>query len=170
MRGINVKRARSVLLLAFAVFLGGCATAVLSGPGGGGPQPFTLAVSPATAALPGLTTQQFTATASDGSHPALTWSVNGVAGAESANSPFTDAWVDSYMRGVLYGTFKLIPGTEKLDVLLGACDGVDHTFDFKTKDPSPTFHSMGWFATCRDTQGNEFGLWQNDPSAPAPTA
>lgn len=30
---------------------------------------------------------------------------------------------------------------------------------------------MGWFSTCKDTQGNEFGLWQNDPSAPAePTA
>ena len=27
---------------------------------------------------------------------------------------------------------------------------------------------MGWFATCSDPQGNEFGLWQNDPSAPAP--
>ena len=25
--------------------------------------------------------------------------------------------------------------------------------------------SMGWFATCKDTQGNEFGLWQNDESA-----
>ena len=29
--------------------------------------------------------------------------------------------------------------------------------------------NMGWFATCKDTQGNEFGLWQNDPSAQAPT-
>jgi uncharacterized protein len=29
--------------------------------------------------------------------------------------------------------------------------------------------SMGWFATCRDPHGNEFGLWQNDSSAPAPT-
>jgi predicted enzyme related to lactoylglutathione lyase len=29
--------------------------------------------------------------------------------------------------------------------------------------------NMGWFATCKDTQGNEFGLWQNDESAPAPT-
>jgi uncharacterized protein len=29
--------------------------------------------------------------------------------------------------------------------------------------------SMGWFAICKDTEGNEFGLWQNDPSAPAPT-
>jgi predicted enzyme related to lactoylglutathione lyase len=29
--------------------------------------------------------------------------------------------------------------------------------------------NMGWFVTATDPQGNEFGLWQNDPSAPAPT-
>ena len=29
--------------------------------------------------------------------------------------------------------------------------------------------NMGWFATCKDTKGNEFGLWQTDPSAPVPT-
>ena len=29
--------------------------------------------------------------------------------------------------------------------------------------PSP---NMGWFATCKDPHGNEFGLWQNDESAP----
>ena len=34
-------------------------------------------------------------------------------------------------------------------------------------DPQPV-PNMGWFATCRDTQGNEFGLWQNDESAPTP--
>lgn len=28
--------------------------------------------------------------------------------------------------------------------------------------------SMGWFATCTDPHGNEFGLWQTDPSAAAP--
>jgi uncharacterized protein len=27
---------------------------------------------------------------------------------------------------------------------------------------------MGWFATCTDPHGNEFGLWQTDPSAPMP--
>jgi predicted enzyme related to lactoylglutathione lyase len=27
---------------------------------------------------------------------------------------------------------------------------------------------MGWFATCRDPHGNDFGLWQNDESAPTP--
>ena len=28
-------------------------------------------------------------------------------------------------------------------------------------DPMPV-PSMGWFATCRDPHGNDFGLWQND--------
>jgi len=28
--------------------------------------------------------------------------------------------------------------------------------------PVPT---MGWFAVCSDTEGNEFGLWQTDPNA-----
>lgn len=28
--------------------------------------------------------------------------------------------------------------------------------------------SMGWFATCKDPHGNEFGLWQTDPSASMP--
>jgi predicted enzyme related to lactoylglutathione lyase len=27
---------------------------------------------------------------------------------------------------------------------------------------------MGWFSACKDPQGNEFGLWQTDTSAPAP--
>ena len=30
------------------------------------------------------------------------------------------------------------------------------------KTPIPT---MGWFATCRDTEGNKFGLFTNDPNA-----
>jgi len=30
--------------------------------------------------------------------------------------------------------------------------------------------SMGWFVTCRDPHGNEFGLWQTDTSAPSPQA
>jgi uncharacterized protein len=34
-------------------------------------------------------------------------------------------------------------------------------------EPRPV-PGMGWFSTCTDTQGNEFGLWQSDPSAPAP--
>jgi predicted enzyme related to lactoylglutathione lyase len=27
---------------------------------------------------------------------------------------------------------------------------------------------MGWFVTCTDTEGNPFGLWQNDPDAQMP--
>ena len=32
-------------------------------------------------------------------------------------------------------------------------------------EPQPV-PSMGWFAVCKDNAGNEFGLWQTDPSAP----
>jgi predicted enzyme related to lactoylglutathione lyase len=35
-------------------------------------------------------------------------------------------------------------------------------------DPMPV-PNMGWFVTCKDPHGNEFGLWQNDESAPAPS-
>jgi predicted enzyme related to lactoylglutathione lyase len=35
-------------------------------------------------------------------------------------------------------------------------------------EPRPV-PGMGWFAICKDTQGNDFALWQNDTSAPAPT-
>jgi uncharacterized protein len=34
-------------------------------------------------------------------------------------------------------------------------------------DPMPV-PNMGWFSTCTDPHGNEFGLWQNDESAPMP--
>jgi uncharacterized protein len=37
----------------------------------------------------------------------------------------------------------------------------------EANDPGPV-PGMGWFVTCRDPQGNEFGLWQTDPSAPQP--
>lgn len=32
-------------------------------------------------------------------------------------------------------------------------------------EPMPV-PGMGWFAICKDNQGNEFGLWQTDPNAP----
>jgi predicted enzyme related to lactoylglutathione lyase len=35
------------------------------------------------------------------------------------------------------------------------------------KQPVP---GMGWFAMAKDTEGNHFGLWQTDSSAPAPNA
>ena len=37
----------------------------------------------------------------------------------------------------------------------------------QASDPMPV-PNMGWFATCKDPHGNEFGLWQNDASAPMP--
>ena len=37
----------------------------------------------------------------------------------------------------------------------------------EANEPMPV-PSMGWFSTCKDPHGNEFGLWQTDTSAPAP--
>jgi uncharacterized protein len=37
----------------------------------------------------------------------------------------------------------------------------------KASDPMPV-PEMGWFVTCTDPHGNEFGLWQNDTSAQMP--
>lgn len=37
----------------------------------------------------------------------------------------------------------------------------------KTDEPMPV-PSMGWFATCTDNEGNDFGLWQTDPTAQLP--
>jgi len=37
----------------------------------------------------------------------------------------------------------------------------------EASDPMPV-PEMGWFVTATDPHGNEFGLWQNDPSASAP--
>lgn len=33
-------------------------------------------------------------------------------------------------------------------------------------EPTPV-PTMGWFVTCRDPHGNDFGLWQSDPEAPS---
>jgi uncharacterized protein len=32
-------------------------------------------------------------------------------------------------------------------------------------DEAMAVPSMGWFATCTDNEGNDFGLWQTDPNA-----
>jgi uncharacterized protein (DUF1800 family) len=74
-----VNRSKLFLLTCTAWLLTGCATVVGSGyhPG---PTPFSLSVSPSTANVLGNTTEQFSATTSDGSNPTLTWSVNGIAG------------------------------------------------------------------------------------------
>jgi uncharacterized protein len=37
----------------------------------------------------------------------------------------------------------------------------------EANEPQPV-PGMGWFVVCKDTNGNDFGLWQTDPSASAP--
>jgi len=75
-----VKRSALVMLVAPLVFLSGCAKAILPGAGAGGAGLTALTVTPSGAVIPGVTQQQFTAKTGDGSKPAVSWSINGVAG------------------------------------------------------------------------------------------
>jgi len=77
-----VKRFDLVLPAVLAICLGGCAEAILpGGPGGtAGMAPTALTVTPSSASIAGLASQQFTAKTGDGSTPTVVWSVNGVAG------------------------------------------------------------------------------------------
>jgi uncharacterized protein (DUF1800 family) len=78
-----VTRSALILLLSLTVVLGGCAQAII--PGGSGGQGFALRVTPASATIAGLNTQQFAAKRGDGSSAAVTWAVNGVAGGDATH-------------------------------------------------------------------------------------
>ena len=84
-----MKRSAFVLLSILVVVLGGCAQANI--PGTGGSQGYVVLVTPSTATLPGLTTQQFTAKANDGSRPTLLWYVNGIAGGDATHGTISSA-------------------------------------------------------------------------------
>jgi predicted enzyme related to lactoylglutathione lyase len=58
---------------------------------------------------------------------------------------------------IYFDTDDINAGAAKIRELGGQAD-----------DPLPV-PSMGWFVTAKDTEGNKIGLWQTDPSAPAPT-
>ena len=40
--------------------------------------------------------------------------------------------------------------------------------DFGEAGDAMPVPGMGWFSVCTDSEGNEFGLWQTDPSASMP--
>jgi uncharacterized protein len=73
--------------------------------------------------------------------------------------------------GSLFGwEFEAYPGPSEYFDVDDINDGAAKVRELggKADDPMPV-PSMGWFATCTDPHGNEFGLWQNDESAPMPT-
>ncbi len=77
-----MKPYKLVLLLCTAWFIAGCSSVVGSG---GSPFVFSLTVTVPSQNIPGMSTAQFSAKTNDGTNPALTWSVNGVAGGDSIN-------------------------------------------------------------------------------------
>jgi len=81
-RGEAVNRSTLMLLAALTVSLAGCAQAILpSDPGpSGAPGLTALTVTPSGASIPGVAQQPFTAKTGDGSTPAVSWSINGIAG------------------------------------------------------------------------------------------
>lgn len=105
-----MNRSVLVLLSIFVAVLGGCAEVVVPGGGGGGrPTPFSLTVTPATASVVGLGTQQFAANSSDGSKPALTWSVNEVVGGDAARTGTHQLVLGSAVKGnAVYGAFPTL--------------------------------------------------------------
>jgi uncharacterized protein (DUF1800 family) len=85
--GTFVNRQGIALLISFAVVLGGCAvahnggsTSGVTAPGPTPTQPFALTLTPGTASVRGGTTQQYAAKTNDGTSPAFSWAVNGIAG------------------------------------------------------------------------------------------
>jgi len=69
--------------------------------------------------------------------------------------------------GAIYGEDTAARGTRTYfdveDINAGAARVAELGGESGDAIPVPT---MGWFAICKDNQGNEFGLWQTDPSAP----
>jgi hypothetical protein len=78
-----VKRSALSMVAALAVWLGGCAHAILPGAGSGSGLTAST-VTPGSVSIPGVASQQFTAKTGDGSKPTVNWSVDGIAGGNAS--------------------------------------------------------------------------------------
>lgn len=128
---------KSLALLAFcAIILCGCATAA-GGPGNTPPPlPFSLSITPATATLRGLTSQQFTAKASDSSNPALTWSVNGVPGGSGATG------IISTTGQYTAPEFPPSPNTVTVQAALTSDSSKSATSSITLQNPTPQLNTV----------------------------
>jgi uncharacterized protein len=66
------------------------------------------------------------------------------------------------MEGAPSGT-TIYLGTDDIDADLGKVRELGG--EAEVKQPIP---SIGWFARCKDSEGNEFSLYQSDENAPMP--
>ena len=67
----------------------------------------------------------------------------------------------------------IYPGEQRGLMVYYDVDGIDaHVAKVRDSggsgDDKMPVPGMGWFATCKDPEGNSFGLWQTDASAPVP--
>jgi predicted enzyme related to lactoylglutathione lyase len=61
------------------------------------------------------------------------------------------------------GGLKIYFDTDDIDATLAKVR--ESGGEAEEKQPVP---HMGWFAACKDTEGNAFSVWQSDESAPGP--
>ncbi len=102
----------------------------------GGPQPFSLAVSPTSVTDLDNTTQLFSATTNDGSNPALTWSVDGVAGGHATTGTISTTGLFTAPEFPPSPNSISIASTETNDTTKSASSAV------KLQNPTPQIKSV----------------------------
>jgi uncharacterized protein len=85
---------------------------------------------------------------------------------EGSPTPYLMARFSDTSGGAIYGTDEPKRGTRPYfdvdDIHAGIAKVKELGGEASDAMPVP---SMGWFSTCTDVEGNDFGLWQNDTSA-----
>src|SRR5215469_2112053 len=100
------------------------------------PQSATLSVSPPSATMRGEDTQQFTANASDGSMPALAWSVNGVAGGNATTGTISASGMFTAPQ------FPPTPNTATITVAESANTAISASSTVTLNNPVPQVSSV----------------------------
>jgi predicted enzyme related to lactoylglutathione lyase len=94
------------------------------------------------------------------------WSFQRYEGAPSYYGMATTGDGDDGINGALFqrGDTKVVSITMSVDSIEDTLAKVKQKGGKVLTDKSP-IPSMGWYATCIDTEGNQFGLFTEDPNA-----
>jgi predicted enzyme related to lactoylglutathione lyase len=85
---------------------------------------------------------------------------------EGSPTPYLMARLSETTGSAIYGTEEPKRGTRPYFDVDDIRSGIAKVKELggEASEPMPV-PSMGWFATCSDVEGNDFGLWQSDESA-----